>query len=387
MGQLRDRMIPNQKKSLSSLAEDKRQSREPPMNTTKNFLQKSCQSHSSILAAVMSAMTVASFCVLPAIASPLAGTWGYITKSRAAIHIRPSSASPNVAKVSRRTKVMAWGTFNGWYRVETTDNHYGWVHHDFLKVQSPSKLKELSHTKAKNASNRTDDTQMLYGSPLQLRLYYAKYKAEGALQGLQKMGVPLVASAHVKSTKLAQNDSNKSQATSQSAQELLASLDVNNNYSVKNIDPVKKASRGGSPRDVVQWAKHTGRLAMGERIADKALSYRGMPYIFGAESPSSGFDCSGLVSYVLHQKGLNPPRTSSAQAHYGTKVSRSNLKPGDLVFFAGTYKRGVSHVGIYIGNNNFVHAANPSKGVRVDSLSSSYYANHYHSARRPPYKK
>ena len=220
------------------------------------------------------------------------------------------------------------------------------------------------------------------------------------------MGQPLVATSHVESQKLASAAlaDNSGSPSGISSEAILAALnknsdssaiDINNNYNVQSLSSAKTAdeksavnttSRGGSPRDVINWAKASGRLAFGGSIADKALSYRGMPYIYGAESPSHGFDCSGLVSYVLHKKGLHPPRTAAEQSHYGTPVSRSQLKPGDLVFFANTDKRGVSHVGIYIGNNSFVHAANPSKGVRVDSLSKPYYVNHYYGARRPPVK-
>jgi cell wall-associated NlpC family hydrolase len=382
------------------------------MNSTTPLKRLSQKRHSVLLplaAAFMSVMTVASFYPKTAFSAPtsstkLKGTWGTVLGSQTYIRIRPSSDSPNVAKVPRGTKVMAWGTYQGWYRVETADHHFGWVHHDYLNAPNAAKLKELSHAKAKAACDSTDNGQILYGSPLQLRLYYTKYKAKGALLGLQKMGAPLVAAAHVKSQELApavvaDSDASPSGVSSQTILAALdktgdsASLDVNNNYNVQSIDPAKKAapaaqkaSRGGSPRDVIDWAKSSGRLAFGESVASKALSYRGMPYIFGAESPSRGFDCSGLVSYVLHKKGLHPPRTAAAQSHYGAPVSRGQLKPGDLVFFAGTYKSGVSHVGIYIGNNNFVHAANPSKGVRVDSLSSSYYARHYYGARRPPAK-
>jgi cell wall-associated NlpC family hydrolase len=367
-------------------------------------LQKRYLSLLPLAATVMSVMTVASFCPTPAFSAPsvkLTGTWGTILGSQTYVRIRPSSGSPNVAKVPRGTKVMAWGTYQGWYRVETTDHHFGWVHHDYLDVPNAGKLKELSHAKAKAACDSTDNSQVLYGSALQLRLYYAKYKAKGAVLGLQKMGAPLVATSHIKSQKLAAVvDDDSASPSGVSSKSILAALDktddeavidINDNYKVQNIDPAKKpaaktANRGGSPRDVIKWAKDNGRLAFGESVANSALSYRGMPYIYGAESPSRGFDCSGLVSYVLHKKGLHPPRTAAAQSHYGTPVSRSQLKPGDLVFFAGTYKGGVSHVGIYIGNNNFVHAANPSKGVRVDSLSSSYYAKHYYGARRPPAK-
>jgi cell wall-associated NlpC family hydrolase len=139
-------------------------------------------------------------------------------------------------------------------------------------------------------------------------------------------------------------------------------------------------SRGGSPRDMAAWAKANNRFGNG--VAKQALSYRGMPYISGASNPRRGFDCSGLVYYLLRQRGLNPPRTAAGLASYGKPVSRGALKPGDLVLFSNTYKRGISHIGIYIGNNNFVHAANHSSGVKTDSLDSSYYRRKYWGARR-----
>ncbi len=116
-------------------------------------------------------------------------------------------------------------------------------------------------------------------------------------------------------------------------------------------------------------------------IANFAMQYVGYPYIYGAESPSEGFDCSGLVYYCFGQFGYNLKRVADDQMNYnGTAVSRDSLQVGDLVFFgSGSY---ADHVGIYIGNNNFVHAANPSSGVRVSSMNETYYLNRYLCARR-----
>ena len=96
--------------------------------------------------------------------------------------------------------------------------------------------------------------------------------------------------------------------------------------------------------------------------------------MYGGTTPS-GFDCSGFTQYVYKQCGVSLNRTSDAQASNGAAVSKSNLQPGDLVIFTG-------HVGIYIGNNKFIHAANPSKGVITTSLSDSYYTKTYKTARR-----
>jgi len=116
-------------------------------------------------------------------------------------------------------------------------------------------------------------------------------------------------------------------------------------------------------------------------IANFAMEFVGYPYVYGAESPSDGFDCSGLVYYCFGEFGIGLKRTADDQMNYnGTTVSRDNLQVGDLVFFgSGSY---ANHVGIYIGNNNFVHAANPSSGVRVSSMNETYYANRYLCAKR-----
>jgi cell wall-associated NlpC family hydrolase len=113
-------------------------------------------------------------------------------------------------------------------------------------------------------------------------------------------------------------------------------------------------------------------------LVQNALSLVGVPYVFGGTS-RSGFDCSGFTLYVFKGSGISLPRTSSSQFNVGSSVSRAQLQSGDLVFFT-TYASGASHVGIYIGGGNFVHASN--SGVRTTSLSDSYYAARYLGARR-----
>ena len=116
------------------------------------------------------------------------------------------------------------------------------------------------------------------------------------------------------------------------------------------------------------------------RIVAEAKKYLGVPYSWGGSSPA-GFDCSGYVQYVLKQCGITVPRTTELQVQVGSYISKADLRPGDLVFLQNTYRAGISHVGIYIGNNQMIHASS-SKGVTVSNLSSSYYLEHYHSARQ-----
>ena len=121
--------------------------------------------------------------------------------------------------------------------------------------------------------------------------------------------------------------------------------------------------------------------ATGTQILAEAQKYLGTRYVMGGASPS-GFDCSGFVYYVLKQFGYAPYRTPADQYKMGTAVSKENLKVGDIVFFANTYAKGISHVGIYSGNGQFIHSPNSRSTVSYSDLTSGYWANHYYGARR-----
>ena len=139
-------------------------------------------------------------------------------------------------------------------------------------------------------------------------------------------------------------------------------------------DSTYRALMGRSIPEVSRGSNYISR-----RVIQSSLQYVGVPYVFGGTSPN-GFDCSGYVSYVFANAGVSLPRTADAQYEVGSPVSYGDLIPGDLVFFS-TYDYGVSHVGIYLGNGNFINASS-SRGVAVDSLSSSYWSSFYVGARR-----
>jgi len=114
----------------------------------------------------------------------------------------------------------------------------------------------------------------------------------------------------------------------------------------------------------------------------RSLSMLGVHYKWGGNSPDTGLDCSGLVRFVYEETiGKVLPRRSVEMSREGESVDRHELKPGDLVFF-NTLRRAFSHVGIYIGNNQFVHAPSRGKQVRVESLESRYWAKRFNGARR-----
>ena len=122
-----------------------------------------------------------------------------------------------------------------------------------------------------------------------------------------------------------------------------------------------------------------GSSVIARRIVQTSMQYIGVPYVFGGTTPY-GFDCSGYVRYVFAQAGIALPRMADEQYYYGTPISTSELRAGDLVFFS-TYTYGPSHVGIYLGDNTFINASS-SRGVVIDSLGNSYWSSTYIGARR-----
>lgn len=146
-----------------------------------------------------------------------------------------------------------------------------------------------------------------------------------------------------------------------------------------NSEPEELQSQIFDPDDDISSRSGT-RSNIIETLKQLISKEMGKPYQWGAEGPDS-YDCSGLVYYIYGKLGISLPRVSAAQAKAGTYVSKSDLSYGDLVFFAADGKN-VNHVGIYVGNGDFVHAPASGTVVKVSSLKTGYYANTYYTARR-----
>ncbi len=120
-----------------------------------------------------------------------------------------------------------------------------------------------------------------------------------------------------------------------------------------------------------------------QSIIQTAQHQLGVRYRRGGDRPEVGFDCSGFVSWVLAQNGIDLGRSSPELIRHGVKVSRSELLPGDLVFFTSNRKRKhVAHVGIYLGGGEFIHAASNNRRIQVNDLSEDYWSKHFYGARR-----
>ncbi|WP_137719059.1 C40 family peptidase [Methylobacillus flagellatus] len=151
-------------------------------------------------------------------------------------------------------------------------------------------------------------------------------------------------------------------------------------FSAAQADNVELSVQA-SPEVEKSWSEKT------QEVLFKALSLSGIRYRYGGSSPDTGFDCSGFVRYVFQQAAsLSLPHGARSISQMGEFVSKEDLQPGDLVFF-NTLRSAFSHVGIYIGDNRFIHAPSSGGGVKIVDMNERYWVNSYNGARRIEHDK
>ncbi len=153
-----------------------------------------------------------------------------------------------------------------------------------------------------------------------------------------------------------------------------------NAYAAPNDDLDKLLAEKGLLNQIDQVRQSVGNVA--SELVVNAMGFLGVPYKRGGSTVETGFDCSGFVRSIYEQSiGLILPRRAEQQAAATQNIEKSELKPGDLVFF-NTMRRAFSHVGIYVGEGRFIHSPKPGAEVRVENMSVDYWARRFDGARR-----
>lgn len=281
------------------------------------------------------------------------------TVDASALRLRsaPSTSSDTLAYASQGEYVVIYGKTGQWYKVSYNLKD-GYMHETYLDTYSRRNV-ELGYGRVSgNSVNVRSGPGTSYSS-----LARANTGEEAYIIGFNNQWYKVIYNSHIGYIRSDYLD--------------LTEIPYENKTSRQQ--PL--FFRNGTSTGVTPSAAALKRPAsLADQIIANAKTYIGVPYLWGGTSPA-GFDCSGYVQYVFRQSGISLPRTTTEQYQIGTYVSKANLQPGDLVFLQNTYREGISHVGIYIGNGKMIHASS-SKGVVISDLSTSYYTQHYYGARR-----
>lgn len=290
---------------------------------------------------------------------------GYVTASSLRLRASPSTSGKTLAYASKNEVVVLLSKSGSWYKV-LYNLQEGYMHQDYLDVSTVKNVElgygNVNYSKV-NMRTGPGTSYKAIGKSSQGDLAY--------IIGMNKQWYKVIWGdeiCYIRSDYLT-----------------LKEAPYENRASAKSPLFFRRGASTGTPVSVSALKKSNNYIAgntssKADKIVATAKKYIGVPYVWGGESPK-GFDCSGYVQYVFKMHGISLNRTTETQYKHGSYVSKSNLKPGDLVFFQNTYRAGISHVGIYIENGQFIHASS-SKGVTISNLSSSYYTSHYYGARR-----
>lgn len=190
---------------------------------------------------------------------------------------------------------------------------------------------------------------------------------------------------HSKTIKHTENDFINQKATEYSFQAIYDELHRAENLAHMAAAARKRAKRITKARETAKKEGKTYHISEADRkkLLEDAKYFKGGKYVWGGTTPQ-GFDCSGYVQYLYKKHKVNLPRTAYAQSKRGEAVEMNNLQKGDLLFFLTDKKRGipVTHVGIYLGNGQFIHAASKKKGIIISPIHHGYYSNKFVSAKR-----
>lgn len=325
------------------------------------------------------------------------------------IKVIPLISSIELDNVKKDEEVEVVEILNDWVKIKTSNEQEGWIRKEKLtaikeeisNTENATETKEDSsktetstnETQASTDTNtekteQTNTTKTMYVNSQSVNLRQKADKTSQVIKSLTlNTKVTVLSSTNgwayvdVNGTKgyIAENlltstqkETSRSGLTTREQANSNATKTESNSSTTSAVNTTSKSTTTSN----TNITESTTSSKSGSSVVSYAKQFLGCKYVYGGTSPS-GFDCSGFTQYVYKHFGVNLNRTAAAQYSNGKSVT--SLQAGDLVMFG---KSGINHVGIYIGGNTFIHAANKSQGVRTDSMSTGYYKTNYVGARR-----
>ena len=300
------------------------------------------------------------------------------------LKIIPLITGIELDEVAKDVEVEVTEILNDWVKIKTQDGKEGWIRADKLQPiqensennnttqQTTEQQQPVEDTQSKPETTETTKTMYVNSQTVNVR-----QKADKTSQVIKQLTL------NTKVTVLSSENGwayiKINETKGYIAENLLSSTKQETSRSAtteRNTTNTTTTQETNTEKTTSATDNKTSGTGTGSTVVAYAKQFLGSKYVYGGTS-TSGFDCSGFTQYVYKHFGINLNRTAASQYSNGTKVT--DLQAGDLVMFG---KSGINHVGIYIGGNTFIHAANASRGVTTDTLASGYYKTNYVGARR-----
>lgn len=306
-----------------------------------------------------------------------------------AVKIRKIGQVQDVAYEGDSLKVI--GQQGEWYKVQLDEETEGWVPSRYLEIENATAYINADKVNLRKEANVESElqTELEMSQPVKVieeQGNWIKVENNGKEGYIRSLYVseekPQIEEIELQEEVQAQEAIQETvqQPTNNVAAKTVSttSTKISSNSSTQTTNTVQEAPKQEQTTTQTNTNYSSSKASA---IINLAYSKMGSPYVWGAEGPNS-FDCSGFTSYMFRNAaGVSIPRTSIAQSGVGVSVSKGELKPGDLVFFDSDRDGDISHVGIYVGGGQFIHASS-SKGVTVSSLNSAFYSSVYKGAKR-----
>ena len=299
----------------------------------------------------------------------------FVTGSGLRMRASASTSSQTLASASKGEVVVILGKQGDWYKV-IYNLKEGYMHGDYLNVKSTENV-ELGYGKVNansvNLRSGAGTSHSKVATASKGDKAYIIGISDGWYKVIYGQNICYIRSDYLDLTEAPYEN----KASSKSP----LFFRGGNSTGVTPSADALNGTTGSSSSGTTSTGSSGSSSATGAKIVETAKKYLGVPYVWGGASPS-GFDCSGFVYYVTRSLGFNTSRTLASMYKQGSPVEKSDLQPGDIVFFKNTYKSGISHVGIYVGDGKFIHSPHTGSVVSYADLNSTYYTNHYYGACR-----